>query len=462
MDNMLFMAYDGDNAGRLVGRAILADDAHALHDASNRIEHGHDIVRDWVQQNGGQIISGGGDEGTFAIPAEALTNIENLRKDYQYATQLTMTVGVGQSLSQAGKALMAGKFRGKDQVCQYDETVDRDLAQSQAHVSDGTATEEEQKIGEAYLTPEGAPMQESELHDCEYCKESAAANVVDEDHCQYCHNVTDEAKPEAHCQYCAEADAAAAPHDPNAEGHAADCEYCAAADQQFDHEHSEENCQYCAEAAAKPDHEHTGDDCQYCAEANAQAPAPAQVPAEGDQSLQGIAQEIEQTTQGGESADQVLAQLDGPGDMPGTIMEDGTSHPENYQQNVPGDMGLAEDTVPEENPDLSQVLAGGLDNHAENIQREKVIQMAAEALQGFKGCKDILERARQQAPQLYESSIAMLRAMIEMAKMLGLSPQEAQPAPQQAAPQPSNPQKPQSNPQPGPSEGPSEGKPLGR
>src|SRR4051812_22129732 len=124
---MLILAYDGDNAGRLVGRAVLADDPKSLSEVSQRIELGHEIVKRWVQANGGSVISGGGDEGTFQVPHEALEAIEQLRKDYQFATGLTMTVGVGSKLSEAGKSLMVGKFRGKDQVVQYDESVESDI-----------------------------------------------------------------------------------------------------------------------------------------------------------------------------------------------------------------------------------------------------------------------------------------------------------------------------------------------
>lgn len=464
MDNngqSIFLAVDGDSAGQLVGRAVLADDVHALHEISNKINHGQDIIRDWATANGGMLISAGGDEGNLSVPQEALHAVEQLRADYFYAIGLTLTVGVGSSLSEAGKALMVGKLRGKNQTCQYDQQVEQEFLQAQQAANDGTATGEGKKLGEAYMKDNN--MQQSEMHDCEYCKESADANIVDDDHCQYCHDVPAlDGAAEPHCQYCAEAEQANSQHDVNAEGHDENCQYCAEAVQR-DHEHSGDDCQYCQEAAsgpAAPDHEHSGDDCQYCAEAS-QADAvfsqddtpvgatPDQ--ATNDQSMQQIAQEIEQTTQPGETPQDVLQGLEGPADMPGTQMQDNVSHPDNYEQNVPGDMGMAEE-APVAGPDLTQVLSGGLDNHADNIQREKVIQMVSEALQGFKGCKDILERAQQQAPQLYESSIAMLKAMIEMAKMLGLAPkEEAQPAPQeqpqQAAPaQAPQPAQPEANP----------------
>ena len=46
------------------------------------------------------------------------------------------------------------------------------------------------------------------------------------------------------------------------------------------------------------------------------------------------------------------------------------------------------------------------------------------ALMIFKQNKDILEQARQQSPEMYEATVTMLRAMIEMAKQLGYAPEQ--------------------------------------
>ena len=462
MANMIYMAYDGDNAGRLVGRAILSNDENTLSEVSGRISHGHDIVGQWVQDHGGKIISGGGDEGTFAIPQEALDDIEQLRADYQFATQLTMTIGAGSTLAEAGKALMAGKFRGKDQVVQYDPSVDQDLIQAQEHIASGTGSAEENKLGEAYLNKEEDDMAMSEdKHehtgdDCKYCQEADAKDHE--------HSGDD-------CKYCQEADSADHEHSGD------DCKYCQEAEE-ADHEHSGDDCEYCQEADAK-DHEHSGDDCQYCAEANQgnedekapkeneSIPASTQIdekeadenqrdaisgdavaPSAGSQQASSgvgpddqeespsngaVVEELTQQVDGdGQQTDQELVDaIDAPDAPLGDEMEDNVSRPEGYtEDNTPGDMGLSEDEVPEESPDLGEVLKDGLDNHADNIAREKVITLVSQALEGFKANKAILEQAKEQAPEFYQSSIMMLKAMIEMAKMLGLSG-DAEEAPQQ-------------------------------
>lgn len=410
MEN-LYLAIDADNAGRMVGRAVLANDISGLTEVSARIDHGQEVILNWVQEHGGQKISGGGDEFTASIPPTAVETIEQLRADYQFATQLTITVGVGNSLSEAGKALMAGKFRGKDQVVQYDPSVDQDLQAGQDHVAQGAGTEEEQKINEAYLSKEdGLAGAAEDPHgaDCQYCQEQPE------------HNHTDD------CQYCAEST-----QEPD-HAHTDDCQYCAAAEEVNSHEHSDD-CQYCAASEARMDHDHADSDCQYCNDAMAQQSQAGQVTGS---ILSEQVMTDDPTTQ---SERDLITGIDESAMPLGNAMEGNVSHPDNYDQDTStSDMGLSEEE-PQAAPDLNEVLRSGLDNHASSIQREKIITMVSQALDGFKANKEILERAKEQAPQLYASTIMMLKAMIEMAKEMGMgqeqgaAPQEAQPP--QAAPQ---------------------------
>jgi hypothetical protein len=492
------LAYDGDNAGRLVGRAILSNDAAALGEVSDRINLGHEIVKKWAMEHGGGIISGGGDEGTFHLPHEALDHVEQLRNDYHFATRLTMSVGVGKTLSEAGKSLIVAKFRGKNQVVYYDPRIEQEIQQVQLKLEEGTATDAEKKQGDAYLRPEGTDTVMDgkdksitkaeditvapEAHDCPYCQELSAQNIHDED-CPYCTAMHDP-NAEGHaddCPYCAVMN-----HDPNAEGHGDDCPYCqemAMHDPMMDGH--EEDCPYCARAA----HSIGGDDQtvspsdpstellpttqdsqnysgQDFARPSMDKPAaisaqPSTLAAPTDsktnqniilENAQGgpAAQEYQDplappvgttsTPENSDSIESITNEIDAIGtnevplrgegqtddaDLPaGSNMDGNVSRPESYSQDVPTDSGLGEQ--PDNgNPDVTSVLQEGLDSHADAIKREKVVAMVGEALEGFKGCKTILERAKLEAPQLYQSSIAMLKAMIEMAKMLGLDQEQA-------------------------------------
>lgn len=465
MDNfMLILAYDGDNAGRLVGRSILANDTEALSEVSNRINLGHEIVSNWVAEHGGSVISGGGDEGTFQIPQEALVNIEELRADYQFATNLTMTVGVGKSLSEAGKSLLVGKFRGKNMVVQYDPGIESEIQQAQERISQGTGSEEERKLGEAYLKPDGgnAAVINKENADAEQ-KSNAAPS---EDPCPYCKDgsVTNEDSSLSDCPYCAEA---------AGELEEADCPYCREMDEEAD-------CPYCAEAEAKEGTEGAPEegssDLQQSAAPNTKLPtttssqdyagqnldAPAmdkpdpskeppiglgtsmdsptnsnekldgqgavneKIPKESIQAdyskeaLQAIASEIE-SEDGPVPSDKATAEnVDSTDQAVGNEMEGNVSRQAGFEENAPSDMAVGSGPNEDGEPEYSDVLQEGLDQGADDIQRERVIEIAFQALQGFKGCRDILEQSKAQSPQLYSSSIALLRAMIEMAKLLGL------------------------------------------
>ena len=487
------MAYDGDNAGRLCGRAILADDPDALHEISDRIALGHEVVRRWVEGHGGQFISGGGDEGVFSIPADAIANVEELRSDYQFATNLTATVGIGKTLSEAGKAMLVGKFRGKDQVVQFDPSIENEIRQAQNHLTQGTATAEEKKIGEAYLQPEGSVMKSENApdagHDCPYCQ-AEAAGVVDQpsSHCKYCHDVQqDDSCPYCTtaaadingsgtdaCQYCQNPQAGDGcpyckdgAHDATVSGHPDDCKYCAQQDQSqtVPDANGGDDQQVVPTAGPTVQNPTTTDSENYAGQDlnNPDLPKPEaiqhnpdglgidtdtptnenikldaqgqggptsalitepdqQADPQSHQTVEEIASEVDAIPHYENSPSKVVAQLDDTNTATGTTMEGNTSRPENYADaNAPKDLGLGEDEQP---PDVTQLMQEGLDNHADNIGREKVIGMVSEALEGFKACKGILEKAKLQAPQLYDSSIAMLKAMIEMAKMLGLD-QEA-------------------------------------
>ena len=481
MDNVFYVAYDADSAGSKIGQAIISDNPAALEDASNRIQLGNEIIARWAMKWRGVQYSSGGDQGLFALPPEALNEIEMVRADYEHATGLTISVGVGRTLSESGKALIVAKFWGKNMTVQYSPEVEQEIGSANAKIAEGSANFEEQKLGTAYLQPEEMvimgkeeekpEMQQDDSHDCPFCDAMEQEGIEDPDHCTFCHN--DE---ETECPFCAEDDT----HDPSAVDHPEDCPLCAEHDPNA--EGHPEDCPLCDQASQENSAAMGGDDQSIApSEPNVELPTTTssqdfvgqgldqpdlpkpdaisenpdevafndepetnenrrldeesdeEIPQEGpagdkedSQTVQGIVDEIEALPPTESQARQEQAEVDPSQAMDGNVV-DGVSRPEDYPSDEPGDLGLDEDeqdTV-DESPDLGSVLQEGLDSHADNIQRENVVQLAAEALEGFKGCKDILERAREQAPQLYEASIAMLKAMIEMAKMLGLD-QEAQ------------------------------------
>lgn len=104
------------------------------------------------------------------------------------------------------------------------------------------------------------------------------------------------------------------------------------------------------------------------------------------------------------------------------------------QEAVPMDTSTdASQAVEDDQPDMADVMQGGLEDHANEQKKKEVLNMVAQTLQGFKANKANLEATKEQNQPLYNSCIQMLKSMIELCKLLGLNPQEAQPqAPQDA------------------------------
>ncbi len=549
MDNqMLVFAFDGDEIGKRHAKAILSDDLNAVREISENITEGNNYIRQFVEQNGGTWISGGGDEGSFEAPAEFVELLEQLRKDYQFMVQATLSIGYGQTISQAGKALLVAKERGKNQVVQYDESVEQEVQNIEEFapsdeeqekkkikgVLGQEVGEEESEVGEVGLKqsdvgyqsnenndPEGEPHQESQGG---YANEVASDGITRDDPPKYDNNhqydpgykdsskETREkayreedltppiiAKPNlSHKPRVAEATSGDVPEsnrpmnnvaanpgeqppedkkpvskyyhgqaeyaqpredgapqsmsDATNENRPSDLKYVdvrhGSGEQQAD-QPTEDSTTDVAEDAMAQDMGTVGtkqptpieeDAVQHCPSCTCGAHGEAEPSMEEvlDQHLDNakdftntIGEGGDQGSVGdsdpGESIEDILDQhLDNAADMEGKGTVDaegmdpnGISRPDDYEQKQ-GDMGLSEEEADQDEPQLDEVLRDGLDAHADGIQREKVINMVGEALEAFKGQKKILDKAREQAPELHSACISMLRAMIELCSLAGI------------------------------------------
>lgn len=124
---MVFVSMDGDNIGNKVAAAEAHDDENTMREVSSRIASGQDILSNWALQYAGTVIQSGGDEGLVKVSNAALDHLQELRDSYKDAVGATLTVGVGNTISQSTKARALGKLRGKDQVCFFDENTEAEL-----------------------------------------------------------------------------------------------------------------------------------------------------------------------------------------------------------------------------------------------------------------------------------------------------------------------------------------------
>jgi hypothetical protein len=523
----MYFATDGDNVGRRHAQALLSDNVDSISEVSGSITHANEMIRDFVESNGGKVVSFGGDEGLFEAPSEFVELLEQLRKDYEYMVGATLSIGYGSKPSEAAKALLEAKETGKNKIVKYSESSE----QHSQNVQEARNQEEsESEVGEVGLKQsnvglqsgedgnrEGNPHQESQGG---YANEVASDGIDRDDPPVYDNNhqydsgyknsdkeVRGEsyreedltppviAKPnltpkppvsEATSGDVPESNRAmnnvpsnpgeqepedkkpvskyyhgqaeyAQPEDGAPESMAQATSDNRPGDLKYMHHGKEEpqadmvqedSTTDEAENAMAQDMETEGteqetpieqesDHCPGCRCDEHSQDQPMEdvldqhienasdytntIGEGGDGGNQGSADE-------GQSIEDILDQhLDNAADMesgdvdPEGMDPNGISRPEDYNQKQ-GDMGLYEDDQEEDegNPNLDEVLRDGLDSHADSIQREKVIDMVGQALDAFKGQKQILDKAKAQAPELHDACIMLLRSMIELCSLAGI------------------------------------------
>ena len=127
----VYISIDGDNVGQLVGRLSLADDIEGLRRISRKIEQGNELWASWALAAGGSVVSDGGDEARIEVPAEKLPEIPEIRRQYEGLTGHSCSVGVGMRISDADRALLIAKLRGKDRAVLWDQAFQQELEDAQ-------------------------------------------------------------------------------------------------------------------------------------------------------------------------------------------------------------------------------------------------------------------------------------------------------------------------------------------
>lgn len=397
-----FAALDGDNAGSHVGQAVLHDDVEALADISSRIDSANQAVKQWVESHGGKMISFGGDESTFMIEAESLEAlgdmIEELRSQYQQVSGFTVTAGIGESLSQAGKALMAGKLVGKDMVMEYDDHVEAILEDAHEHAEAGEGTEEEEKLDEAYLgdlfgDEDGAEMEPKESIEPGYLHGEDQEEPGDED--QEEHGTEEHFDGEEHYLEGEDED-----NDQSAElleDHSEGAE---------EHQDLEEQPSEAILGDADV-HPPIAQEAEASVEPSEEVPELHEAPEsdfENEEPIQ-IAGAVDQESEEPKMDEELSTEKEAKAD-------------ENAQE-------ISSESQEEVNPEMEafgQMVDEGVKEDDEALKNR-----IAQALAKFKEQKEILESSASQAPGLYEASLEMLKVMIDMARRLFPPQEENQP-----------------------------------
>jgi hypothetical protein len=289
--------------------------------------------------------------------------------------------------------------------------------------------------------------------------------------CPYCADNEDNRTDD--CTYCQTLDA-----EENADGTAGmhDCQACNDYDQKNEPKEGIDDCPYCqtenitveqAYPEKEPQHvcncpnceqnkDQTGlavedmgaehpNNCPECQKmyGNAIENEPGQT-AQEDPNLQGheTAEEVldlldQEPGKGAETPKEEASKIDNTELPQGNATDGNVSVKENFGQAQRDDDSQPElGSDSQDEPNVTGILKDGLDEHAQDMQKQKVLDMVSQTLQGFKANKASLEATKEQNQALYSSCIQMLKSMIELCKLLGLEPKMASSEPKEVSEEP--------------------------
>lgn len=416
--NRLFVSFDLDDAGRKVGQATLNDDLNALHDASLHITSAVEVARNWIEGNGGTILEIGGDQGNAFLDPENKEKIQELKDEMEAAGGFTVTIGMGLTLSQASKSLIAGKLTGKNQIVEYSENVEQTLQNAPDEPDE--AQKEQEAYPEAFAGDQGAEpttdigMQPDQSEDdgSGYQEEPG----VEED----AMNADQEPGEEI---------------EPTEEGEGGTPDFHDLDDQDDGEE----------EIPAEQDEE--GEFADEAPEMEEEVELPEAddkdvEKANEDESAPVAGEDPDENAQDNREADAkdiALARLDQTHDVkmddmpdefqadsdPDSVADDGQMPTMGQEQEfVDGDEQAGQEPVDGEE-DISAQSEALPEEGQEEVSEDpsQIKQRIAENLEMFKQNKDVIEQMKQQNPELYQSIVALIQNMIDMAKELNAGPQ---------------------------------------
>lgn len=381
-----YIAINGDNVGEGIGNAIATDNHEELSKLTGGLKEAHSAIEEWATSKGGKVITSSGDECIVKIPADSFdeAELDSVKESYSDTSGHTVTIGCGDSMSEASKALIYGKMNDKDQVVEYDSSIDDYIADydDSEESSDEEYEESSEEAEEAELSPD------EEAEEAEYNENSFDS----EDELSY---DMDETSEEDNADFIPENEEMALQGETSNEETDEDLMDEGSLSEEDMEQSTEDKLSEFTEDGDTEEIEAPADqlDGDYESEEMKDAQPEHEL---------GMDEEEEFIHDAEENRDDELDEDNIEADEEG-VMEEGSSDQSYLEDMIHANM--------EEDSEEGEPDTGELKNRI------------AQILISFKENKTVLEQMRQTNPVMYESSIAMLDSMIEMGKMLNMNPE---------------------------------------
>jgi hypothetical protein len=460
---MTYVAIDTDNVGESIGNAVLSNDTDSISSISENINSGVKVFSQWAEYNGGKIISNGSDEAIFQVPQSSIKDLEELKEAYTKQTGFTISIGLGENVSDAAKALIYAKMNGKDQIMDYSPEMERAMKESisgevqtlEGDVDDDTDIEdlpqdeleagiEEEMEAEDEVEETGEEMEEIEVPadelDGDYGSEKMAEGQPEHEldmgeEEEFIHDAQENREDEA------DDDIIEADEEDDFDYENLDPEdFVVDEDEEYEDEEYEDEEYEDEEYEDEEEIFDMGEDKPSNSKKNILGGSEK---IKNDEKKQSFTSQKDIDLDGqpdkSEEHGEIVSEydLDSDGDVEheeamAAVNEEEYSDSEDYSDETEDDgeelLNSIEEELgdPEEVMDEAEAIQEEMEGDdfsdvegEENLDHEVIKDVIFESLQNFKQNRDYLEAIGQENPQLYQSLISTLAAMIEMAKEFG-------------------------------------------
>jgi hypothetical protein len=423
-EQMTYVAIDADDVGQSIGNAVLSDNATELTSISGKINSGVQIFSKWAEYNGGNIISSGSDEAVFQVPLKSIEELEDLKNKYQKETGFSVSIGIGEKISDAAKALIYAKINGKNQIVDYSPEIEEIMKQSisgnidkekSAQVLEGGVGDEtEASDVDPEQLKEGLSTEEEHTDDEKEAEEIALDHLT-EDPEYYSKLKEMESKDTPDSEEDLDVDGRPDIQEEHGKINPEEDDI----DQDGDVEHEEAMTSDSMEEESYDDQGDfsdeylTEDDTEDDMEDESEEDESEEDESEEDESEE---DESEEDMEDEDLSDSIEAEMEDDAEEDADM----EMEPEAEMEMEPeAEMEMEPEADMEMEPEADMEMEPEADMEEEALDDESLKQAIFDSLQIFKQNKDLLLALSNENPELYNALVVSLQSMIEMAKELG-------------------------------------------
>lgn len=404
-----FIAINGDDVGGKIGGAIASDNHEELSKITGSLKEAHAALEEWAQSKGGEVVTSAGDEAIFKIPADSFdfNEVESLKDEYANQSGHSATIGIGDSMSEASKALIYGKMNEKDQVVEYDSSIDDYIADYDDEDESSTLDDEQEEredMDEAEDSQESMDQDDDEDGQIDDTYEEDSFESDNDE----LSNMGDESDEEDEFEQPLDGESPSEETDEDLmeEGEISEEDLQADSEETLKDIVGEDETQ---EIDAPADHL----DGDYGSEKMGDAQPPHE---------KEMGEEEEFIHDAKENRDDELDADDIEADMEAAYgVEDEMGEEESEYED------MAEEPQDQQSAMQDMIHANMEDeggSPADQESSEELKQKIASTLLAFKENKTMLEQLKTQNPKMYQAQLAMIENMIDMAKLLNMNPEQ--------------------------------------